>query len=83
MMSERLHGLWILRYGWERRYRRQKMAERFWMGASDRLPHSLRYWTFVRVGADATTGEKLRCATVPEVPFLDVLQVAGEQLGMD
>jgi hypothetical protein len=76
-------SLWVLRYGWWRRYLRRKYAERFWMGLSDRLPRALRYATWIRVTADATTDPPLDVREVPAIPLGDLLAQVGMQIGPD
>lgn len=80
-MNEAMRAAWTLRYGWERRYRRQKMAERFWMGLSDRLPRRLRYATWIRVTADATTAAPLDGREVPAIPLGALLDQVHAQIG--
>lgn len=78
-----IRAAWTLRHGWERRYQRQKAQERLLLWVARRLPRKLRYWTFVTVGADATSSRDLADLPVPEMEFMDVLKVAGKQLGID
>lgn len=82
-MSERVQALRTLRFGWERRYQREKWAERFWMGLSDRLPRALRYATWIRVTADATTAPPLDGREVPAIQLEDLLKQVGAQVGGD
>lgn len=76
-----IRAAWTLRYGWERRYQREKAAQRFWSWLSDRMPRPLRYATFIRVAADATMAPELSHAEVPAIPLDTLLRHVHEQIG--
>lgn len=78
-----IRSAWTLRFGWERRYRRGKFAERFWMGLSDKLPRRLRYATWIRVTADATTVAPLDDREVMGIPLQDLMTQVSTQIGPD
>jgi hypothetical protein len=82
-MSGAIRAAWTLRYGWERRYQREKLAERFWMRAVDLLPRQLRWATWIRVTAAATTGPPLDGQEVPAIPLGDLLKAVSGRIGPD
>ena len=69
----RLKTIWTLP-GLPLRERLNRTTEAFWRGLAHRLPRRLAYWSFIDTGVRHIGSDEI----VPEVPYVDLLQRAGE-----